>query len=194
MDVVAITLIYLYFTSPSHFPRNRTCVDYNKYVYYLFKEGLALLWFLPMYMYCSYRKKKREKRAEPWRLCSTVHVGGHCDSFRRRRRCCCCRHCCCCCRRRCCCCRHCCCCCRHYCCVVVAPAADASLLPLLLLLPLSPLLLLLPSLLLLLLSLLLLLGASAAVIAAVADVTTATSGKGHLALAVFRCFSSPRAS
>jgi len=50
-------------------------------------------------------EKKKEKRAEPWQLCSTVHVGGHCDSFRHRRRCCCCR---------------------CYCCVVVTPAPAAA--------------------------------------------------------------------
>ena len=111
-------------------------------------------------------EKKREKRAEPWQLCSTVRVGGHSavivaavavvaaaaslSPLLLMRRChpcsCCCRRCfCCCCRCFCCCCRCFCCCCRCFCCSVLLLLLSLLLL-LLLLLPSS--LLLLPSLLL----------------------------------------------
>jgi len=131
----------------------------------IIKEGLALLGCLPMYMQCSYRRKKREKSRAMAALLNCSY--GH--SFHRHYRrcrcccccccCCCCRCCCCCCRCCCCCCRCCCCCCHCCCCVVVTPAAAslspvvvtpaASLSPLLLLSSLLlPLLLLLLSLLL----------------------------------------------
>ena len=58
----------------SPFLRNHTCVD-TLNIYINLKEGMALLGFVARYMQCSYEKKRKKKRAEPWRLCSNSSWG-----------------------------------------------------------------------------------------------------------------------